>query len=513
MIPHSRYCIRFCLQYLLSILVVATGLLPSFAQETAYPLAMQGVRYEESPGVYHYVAVCGEGPMGAVISPDPNSAAATKMVPALCWQVRMMPMQMHLAIGKQQSSSLIAATLVVTASIARFVPSDIKDAALLKELNSAQVVFKHDPGRPYAFIATPDTASHDVAYAFAFVGVCKTCQPGSTAPPPSHGKQAQLDAEYQEVGTSLRNFDSVYQRINEISKRLRFGISPLEQPDLTDVPEAMGLYAALNQKLLTICPDTARACIESYQHYESCHAGSQEAKCESKPTCSASCTMTTDQLLSTGADSCLANDLDYAVLYPDWSKVVASKKAEQARLRAEHSIVEIHIGAAQSLPATDPLGKPLGPPCNVESLYAMAFMPSALPAGAVGMSSMATASGSGTGTPTLSPLELQARRVKGDEPAYTAVAKAARIEGTVVLRVVINKAGTLDEVQVLSGPPLLQQSALATVKTWQYQPYLLNGQPARVISTVNLVYQLGGPGRPGTPTVTTPPVSTPPPAN
>ncbi len=76
-------------------------------------------------------------------------------------------------------------------------------------------------------------------------------------------------------------------------------------------------------------------------------------------------------------------------------------------------------------------------------------------------------------------------------PVYPAVAKAARIQGIVVLQATISKAGLIEGLQVLSGPPLLQQAALDAVNTWKYKPYLLNGEPVQVGTTVNVVFSLG----------------------
>jgi TonB family protein len=76
-------------------------------------------------------------------------------------------------------------------------------------------------------------------------------------------------------------------------------------------------------------------------------------------------------------------------------------------------------------------------------------------------------------------------------PVYPADAKKARIQGTVVLGVLIGKDGNILNLKVLSGPSQLQQSSLDAVRQWTYKPYLLNGDPIEVKSTVNVVYSLG----------------------
>jgi protein TonB len=75
-------------------------------------------------------------------------------------------------------------------------------------------------------------------------------------------------------------------------------------------------------------------------------------------------------------------------------------------------------------------------------------------------------------------------------PRYPPIAVAARTEGTVVLAATISKAGTIENLRVASGPAMLQQAALDAVKTWRYRPYLLDGQPVEVETTVNVIFTL-----------------------
>jgi TonB family protein len=75
-------------------------------------------------------------------------------------------------------------------------------------------------------------------------------------------------------------------------------------------------------------------------------------------------------------------------------------------------------------------------------------------------------------------------------PQYPAVAKAGRIHGTVVLQADISTAGQVESLKVLSGPPLLQKSALEAVKTWRYRPYLLNGKAVEVSTQIDIIFTL-----------------------
>ena len=76
-------------------------------------------------------------------------------------------------------------------------------------------------------------------------------------------------------------------------------------------------------------------------------------------------------------------------------------------------------------------------------------------------------------------------------PVYPSLAKAAGIEGTVVLQAAISKSGTIENLRVISGSAMLQQAAMAAVKGWRYKPFLLNGEPVEVETTVNVVFSLG----------------------
>jgi TonB family protein len=81
-------------------------------------------------------------------------------------------------------------------------------------------------------------------------------------------------------------------------------------------------------------------------------------------------------------------------------------------------------------------------------------------------------------------------------PVYPPIAKAARVQGTVSLQALIGKDGQVSELHVISGPAMLQQAAMDAVKQWVYRPYLLNGKPMEVLTTVNVIFTLGDKPRP-----------------
>lgn len=76
-------------------------------------------------------------------------------------------------------------------------------------------------------------------------------------------------------------------------------------------------------------------------------------------------------------------------------------------------------------------------------------------------------------------------------PQYPAIPKSAHIQGTVVLQATISKSGSIKNLRVIGGPPMLQQAAMDAVRSWRYRPYLLNGEPVEVETTINVVFHLG----------------------
>jgi TonB family protein len=91
---------------------------------------------------------------------------------------------------------------------------------------------------------------------------------------------------------------------------------------------------------------------------------------------------------------------------------------------------------------------------------------------------------------TVSPSVMAGARIGGKDPVYPESARNQRIQGMVVLQAVIETDGTIGDLYVRSGPPVLQQAALDAVKTWKYRPYLLNGQPVEVETQIEVVFRI-----------------------
>jgi TonB family protein len=90
----------------------------------------------------------------------------------------------------------------------------------------------------------------------------------------------------------------------------------------------------------------------------------------------------------------------------------------------------------------------------------------------------------------VSPSVMQGNVLSKVMPKYPPEAKKKRIQGKVTLDATISEQGDVEDLKVASGPEALRQSALDAVKQWKYRPFLLNGQPIAVKTTINVIYSL-----------------------
>ena len=84
----------------------------------------------------------------------------------------------------------------------------------------------------------------------------------------------------------------------------------------------------------------------------------------------------------------------------------------------------------------------------------------------------------------------EAKLLRRVMPVYPQIAIAARISGTVELLGVISKDGTIKNLQVISGSPMLVRAAVDAVRQWVYKPTLLSGQPVEVIAPIQVTFTL-----------------------
>jgi protein TonB len=78
------------------------------------------------------------------------------------------------------------------------------------------------------------------------------------------------------------------------------------------------------------------------------------------------------------------------------------------------------------------------------------------------------------------------------QPSYPPIARQARVQGTVELRAIVSKAGTIENLIVVSGHPMLVKSAIEAVRQWRYRPYLLNNEAIEVETEITVNFVLSG---------------------
>jgi len=129
-------------------------------------------------------------------------------------------------------------------------------------------------------------------------------------------------------------------------------------------------------------------------------------------------------------------------------------------------------------------------------------VPGGIPGGQLGGVIGSVISSSNAAVPKFVPVTPQRIRISQgvtrgllvhrEEPAYPPLARAARVQGEVVLSAVIDGNGQIQNLQLVSGHPMLAPAAIDAVKQWKYKPYFLNGEPVEVETTINVNFTLAG---------------------
>jgi len=86
--------------------------------------------------------------------------------------------------------------------------------------------------------------------------------------------------------------------------------------------------------------------------------------------------------------------------------------------------------------------------------------------------------------------EAMKQAVEAPRPEYSPLARQMKVSGDVEVELRINDRGTVDEVKVISGNPLLTQPVLKTVKEWKFTPFKQDGEPAAVVTNLKFAFKL-----------------------
>ncbi len=179
------------------------------------------------------------------------------------------------------------------------------------------------------------------------------------------------------------------------------------------------------------------------------------------------------------------------MLKPPVPVLVERESAASASSVAIPSVMGPEVGRAL-LPGLRPV---VGDPPPLATFGDGMRMPDGIPSGIVGSGSGPVVSVASARTPA--PLHVSTGGLQGMllapiRPVYPAIAKAAHVEGSVVVEAVISRTGTIESLRVVSGPLMLQQAAKDAIRAARYQPFRLNGEPTEVETTITVNFRLGG---------------------
>jgi protein TonB len=87
---------------------------------------------------------------------------------------------------------------------------------------------------------------------------------------------------------------------------------------------------------------------------------------------------------------------------------------------------------------------------------------------------------------------MEGNLIRRVQPTYPPSARSARIQGQVVLSAIISKEGTIENLRVVAGHPMLVHAAVEAVSQWRYRPYILNSEPVEVETQITVNFSLSG---------------------
>jgi periplasmic protein TonB len=150
----------------------------------------------------------------------------------------------------------------------------------------------------------------------------------------------------------------------------------------------------------------------------------------------------------------------------------------------------VSVVAPSTIPTTIDMRPDSGPALPIIGVVGM---PNGLPEG------VTSASGSHVRVVAVSAPERKMRVSEGVSagmllapirPVYPSIARAAGVQGVVVIEATISKAGAIEGLRVMSGPAMLRPAAIEAIQSARYRPYLLNGQPTEVQTTITMNFKM-----------------------
>lgn len=87
-------------------------------------------------------------------------------------------------------------------------------------------------------------------------------------------------------------------------------------------------------------------------------------------------------------------------------------------------------------------------------------------------------------------LPVTPRKIGDVRPVYPEIARAAHVQGTVIMEAVLDTTGRVTQLRVIQSAPMLDQAALDAVRQWRYTPSLYGGRPVSVLMTITVRFTL-----------------------
>lgn len=242
--------------------------------------------------------------------------------------------------------------------------------------------------------------------------------------------------------------------------QIKVTVSPANQPVDSTSAATMKAFSVLNSSLADAVDPSASACVKSYAVYQTCKAGDSPTTCGQAPTCS----VTSKVPLMSGVQFIFPPGVDVASLVPHGVTMDGNQ--------------EVKIVKGDALPPASGAMSATGQGLIFEGKG---------PSSAITRPPLITRSDA----KRVSGGVMQGLRTNFVQPAYPPAAKAAKMSGVVVMTAVIGKDGSVKSLEIASCTnPVFNKAAMDAVSQWKYKPYMLNGEPAEVMTTITVNFAI-----------------------
>jgi protein TonB len=259
------------------------------------------------------------------------------------------------------------------------------------------------------------------------------------------------------------------------AQQLQFKVTPENQPKDTLSPETMAAYSALNRRLADAVAEPASSCLNAYATYQACKAGDSPSNCGIAPACSLTEPLPVMDL--SGIRMNFPPGENAAVLMP--ASVGRTQLIPENGPPTELKIIKQDAAPppvkAEPTPGESP--SPGNGPVRIVQAPALPILES-------------------KGPVRISGGVIAGARTSFVQPQYPIVAKMAHLSGTVVMRAIISKTGTIQNLEVMStSTPIFNNAAIDAVRQWVYKPYMLKGEVTEVDTTITVNFALNNPNK------------------